>query len=136
LRQPGADLGKDSRCYSFVIRYRPCSSFPQPFVSSDYVAASTAKHNSTGVPRRPAYGYLWWLTQTNTGQDAFVASGLGSQLIYVVPKLDLITAMASSSSVTGGSLRLINDVVLPAASIMPSPPTCIARLGGTLSDFR
>jgi CubicO group peptidase (beta-lactamase class C family) len=98
-------------------------------VSSDYVADSTIKHNDTGMPRRPAYGYLWWLTQTRTGQDAFVAAGIGSQLIYVVPRLDLVIAMASSSSVAGGSVPFVNDVVLPAASITPGPPTCIARLG-------
>lgn len=105
-------------------------------VSSDYVANSTMKHNDTGNPRRPAYGYLWWLTHTNTGQDAFVASGLGGQLIYVVPKLDLVIAMASSSSVNGGSVRFINDILLPAASHAPDSPACIARLGGALSDFR
>ena len=105
-------------------------------MSSDYVANSTAKHNDGGTPVRAAYGYLWWLKQTKTGLDAFLAAGTGSQLIYVVPKLDLVIAMASSSSVTGGSARFVNDVVLSAASVTPSPPTCIARLGGALSDFR
>lgn len=97
-------------------------------VSSDYVADSTAKHNDGGAPTGAAYGYLWWVTQTRTGLDAFFAAGLGSQLIYVVPKFDLVMAMVSSSSITGGSVRFINDVVLPAASITPSPPTCIAQL--------
>lgn len=94
-------------------------------VSSDYVADSTAKHNDGGAPTGAAYGYLWWLTQTKTGQDAFFAAGTGSQLIYVVPQLDLVLAMASSSSLTGGSVRFVNDVVLPAAS---KTPTCIAEL--------
>jgi CubicO group peptidase (beta-lactamase class C family) len=97
-------------------------------VSGDYVADSTTKHNDTGIPTRPAYGYLWWLTQTKTGLDAFLAGGLGSQLIYVVPKLDLVMVMASSSSIAGGSVGFVNDVVLPAASNMSSPPSCIARL--------
>jgi CubicO group peptidase (beta-lactamase class C family) len=105
-------------------------------VSSDYVADSTMKHIDTGNPRRPAYGYLWWLTHTKTGQDAFVASGLGSQLIYVVPQLDLVIAMASSSSVNGGGVRFVNDILLPAASHAPGSPACIAQLGGALSDFR
>jgi CubicO group peptidase (beta-lactamase class C family) len=98
-------------------------------VSSDYVADSTARHNDGGAPTGAAYGYLWWLKQTSIGQDAFFAAGTGSQLIYLVPKLDLVMAMASSSSVTGGSVRFVNDVVLPAASITPGPSKCIARLG-------
>jgi CubicO group peptidase (beta-lactamase class C family) len=101
----------------------------QQILSSDYVADSTAMHNDGGAPTGAAYGYLWWLKQTSTGQDAFFAAGTGSQLIYVVPKLDLVLAMASSSSVTGGSVRFVNDVILPAASITPGPPMCIARLG-------
>jgi CubicO group peptidase (beta-lactamase class C family) len=97
-------------------------------VSSDYVADSTARHNDGGAPTGAAYGYLWWLKQTSTGQDAFFAAGTGSQLIYVLPRLDLVMAMASSSSIAGGSQRFVNDVVLPAASITPSPPTCTGPL--------
>lgn len=102
----------------------------QQIVSSDYVADSTARHSDGGAPNRAAatYGYLWWLKQTGTGLDAFFAAGTGSQLIYVVPKLDLVVAMASSSNLTGGSLHFVNDVVLPAASMSASPPTCIGPL--------
>ena len=105
-------------------------------VSSDYVADSTSKHSDGGPPVRAAYGYLWWLKQTKTGLDAFFAAGIGGQLIYVVPKLDLVVAIASSSDLLGGSVRFVNNVVLSATSITPSPPTCIARLGGVLSDYR
>jgi CubicO group peptidase (beta-lactamase class C family) len=97
-------------------------------VSSDYVADSTAKHNDGGAPTGAAYGYLWWLKQTKTDPDAFFAAGSGSQLIYVVPKFDLVMAMASSSNITGGNVRFVNDVVLPAASVTPSSPTCIGQL--------
>lgn len=96
-------------------------------VSSDYVADSTTKHADGGAPVRAAYGYLWWLTQTRTGLDAFFAAGTGSQLIYVVPKLDLVIAMASSSNITGGSMRFVNEIALPAASATPSGTTCIAQ---------
>jgi len=97
-------------------------------VSSDYVADSTAKHNDAGDPTRVGYGYLWWVTQTKAGLDAFFAAGTGSQLIYVVPKLDLIVAITSSPRITGGSVRFVNDVALPAASDTSVPPTCIAHL--------
>jgi CubicO group peptidase (beta-lactamase class C family) len=96
-------------------------------VSSDYVDDSTTKHNDGGFPTDAAYGYLWWVTQTKTGLDAFFAAGIGSQLIYVVPRLDLIVAVASSR-ITGGSVRFVNDVVLPAASDAFAPSNCVDRL--------
>ncbi len=102
----------------------------QQIVSSDYVANSTARHNDGGPPSKAgaAYGYLWWVKQTSTGLDAFFASGKDSQIIYVVPELDLVVAMASSSDIAGGSVHFVNNVVLPAASISASPPTCIGPL--------
>jgi CubicO group peptidase (beta-lactamase class C family) len=96
-------------------------------VSSSYVADSTTKHSDGGAPVNAAYGYLWWLRQTKTGLDAFFASGRGSQLIYVVPELDLVMAMASSSSIPGGSRRFVDDVVLPAVSNGSSPATCMGQ---------
>ncbi len=102
----------------------------QQIVSSDYVANSTAKHNDGGPPSKvgAAYGYLWWLKQTSTALDAFFASGKDGQIIYVVPELDLVVAMASSSDIAGGSVRFVNDVILPTTSIGAGPPTCIASL--------
>jgi CubicO group peptidase (beta-lactamase class C family) len=106
-------------------------------VSSSYVLDSTAKHNNGGPPvRAAAYGYLWWLKQTETGLDAFFASGKGGQLIYIVPKLDLVVALVSSSDISGGSVHFANNIVLPAANLTVSPRTCGARLGTTYSDFR
>jgi CubicO group peptidase (beta-lactamase class C family) len=105
-------------------------------VSSNYVLDSTAKHNDGGPPvRAGAYGYLWWLKQTETGLDAFFASGSGGQLIYIVPKLDLVVALVSSG-ISGGSVTFANKVVLPAANLTGSPRTCSARVGTTYSDFR
>jgi CubicO group peptidase (beta-lactamase class C family) len=101
----------------------------QQIVSSDYVADSTAKHNDGGPPTHAAYGYLWWVRPTAAGLDAFFAAGHGSQLIYVVPKLDLVVAMASESSLTGGSSGFVNDVVLPVAATLPKSLTCNASLG-------
>jgi CubicO group peptidase (beta-lactamase class C family) len=97
-------------------------------VSSDYVADSTSKHSDGGSPVKAAYGYLWWVTRTRTGLNAYSASGTGSQIIYVVPKLDLVIAMASNFSVKGGSMRFVNEVVLPAVSAASHTPSCIARL--------
>jgi CubicO group peptidase (beta-lactamase class C family) len=98
-------------------------------VSNDYVVDSTTKHNDGGPPVHAAYGYFWWTKKTKTDLDAFFAAGSGSQLIYVVPKLDLVAALAAGPSLPGGSVEFVNDIVLPAATTMPSAPMCIARLG-------
>jgi CubicO group peptidase (beta-lactamase class C family) len=101
----------------------------QQIVSKEYVADSTAKHNDGGRPTHSAYSYLWWTKRTKTGRNAFFAAGSGSQLIYVVPKLELVAALAAESSVPEGSVEFVNDVVLPAATTLPSAPACIAQLG-------
>ncbi|MBR0716827.1 serine hydrolase [Bradyrhizobium liaoningense] len=100
----------------------------EQIVSGEYVADSISKHNDGGAPVKTAYGYLWWVTHTGAGLDAFFAAGKGSQIIYVVPRLDLVVTVTSLSSVPGGSVRFVNDVLLPAASDASTPPTCIARL--------
>jgi CubicO group peptidase (beta-lactamase class C family) len=93
-------------------------------VSEDFVRDSTAKHNDGGAPVNAAYGYLWWIT-TKTDPDAFFAAGHNSQLIYVVPKRDLVVAVAAES-IPGGSVSFANDVVLP--DLANSSTQCLARL--------
>jgi CubicO group peptidase (beta-lactamase class C family) len=97
-------------------------------IASDaFVLDSTAKHNEGGPPTHAAYGYLWWVEKTKTGLDAFFAAGSGSQLIYVVPKLDLVAAV-SAESIPGGSVSFVNDVVLPAAAASLDSSPCLAGL--------
>src|SRR6185437_15881385 len=98
-------------------------------VSDAYVQDSTTRHSDGGPPVKVAgYGYQWWVSQTRSGADAFFASGYKSQLIYVVPKLDLVVAV-SANSVLGGSEKLIADVVLPAVADRAGMAPCIAQLG-------
>jgi len=95
-------------------------------VSEQYVHDSTTKHNDGGPPvRDAAYGYLWWLRKTNTGEDAFFAAGIHSQLIYVVPKRDLVIAM-SAETIPGGSQRYIDETVMPGVASLPDSAKCIA----------
>ncbi|HYA73447.1 MAG TPA: serine hydrolase, partial [Roseiarcus sp.] len=98
----------------------------QQIVSSAFVRDSLAKHNEGGLPVNAAYGYLWWIGKTKTGDDAFFAAGQNDQLIYVVPKRDLVVALAADS-VPGGGVNLVNDFVLPAEAGLPASAPCIAR---------
>jgi CubicO group peptidase (beta-lactamase class C family) len=95
-------------------------------VSESFVEDSIANHNASGIPARPAYGYLWWVKADRKGRDAFFAAGVGSQLIYVAPELDLVIAMASASSVKGGSTTFIKEIVLPAIKALATTPQCIS----------
>jgi CubicO group peptidase (beta-lactamase class C family) len=70
---------------------------------------------------------------TKAGHDAFFAAGHKSQLIYVVPELDLVVAVAAES-IPGGSVGFVNDLVLPAeAELAPSAP-CVARIEQALPE--
>jgi len=101
-------------------------------VSEDFVRDSTAKHNEGGPPVHGAYGYFWWVS-TKTDLDAFFAAGHNSQLIYVVPKRNLV-AVVAAESIPGGSVNFVNNVVLPAEGAMPRSEPCVARLGSGPSD--
>lgn len=68
----------------------------QHIVSEAYVAESTHQHSAGGWPIFWPYGYLWWLTHHENTQ-AFMASGFGSKLIYVIPELDLVVATIAST---------------------------------------
>ncbi len=94
-------------------------------VSAAFVRNSTTKQSEGGPPSNTAYGYFWWISKTSTGEDAFFAAGQNDQLVYVVPRRDLVVALAAES-IPGGGTRLLNDVVLPAAGEKSAP--CLARL--------
>jgi CubicO group peptidase (beta-lactamase class C family) len=66
-------------------------------ISSDWVAASLAKHS---VVNGIDYGYLWWRQWLNVnGQriDGIAAKGNGGQRIYLWPTLDMVVV------ITGGN---------------------------------
>lgn len=72
-------------------------------VPAEWVAAATTEQssgaNATGVNLGQAgYGYLWWVTEVG-GLPAFFALGLGSQMLYVVPALDLVIVATTSNAI-------------------------------------
>ncbi len=95
-------------------------------VSKTFVRDSTTRQNDGGPPNNRPYGYFWWINRTKTGLDAFFAAGQDDQLVYVVPKLDLVVAL-SAESIPGGSMSLVNDIVLPAEAGLPASAPCVAR---------
>jgi CubicO group peptidase (beta-lactamase class C family) len=93
-------------------------------VSEAFVADSTAKHNDGGPPVNIGYGYLWWVEPDDASPRAFLAAGMGSQLISVSPERGLVVAMASESSVPGGSRSLLKTILAPAVLSLPSARGC------------
>ena len=93
-------------------------------VSDAFVADATRKHNDGGPPVDAAYGYLWWVEANDSGPNAFLAAGMGSQLIYVAPQLDLVVAMSSAASVPGGSRAFVNTVIIPTVLARAAPRQC------------
>jgi CubicO group peptidase (beta-lactamase class C family) len=99
-------------------------------VSEAFVTESTTKQNDGGPPVNAGYGYLWWIARTKTNLAAFFAAGYGGQAIYVVPKLNVAIAV-KADNIRGGSQNFINDVILPAGTLLPSSTPCVARLASS-----
>jgi len=60
----------------------------EQILSAEWVEDST-RDQVTDVYGRYSYGYHWWITLVD-GVPGFLASGLGGQVIGVVPSLDLV----------------------------------------------
>lgn len=100
----------------------------QQIVPADWIAASTAVQSSGASVTSGAnlgqagYGYFWWVTEA-AGYPAFFALGYGSQVIYVVPDLDLVAVglVAEPNVDLQQAPRVIfEQLVVPAALAGPS----------------
>ncbi|BCL80539.1 penicillin-binding protein [Ktedonobacteria bacterium brp13] len=64
--------------------------------SPEYHALTTQQANAGGPPVQETYGYLWWVTNY-LGYHTYFASGIGGQIIAVVPELDLVVVILSAN---------------------------------------
>lgn len=64
-------------------------------IPQDWITQSTSVH-AKGESDKGQYGYQWWIW-TFGGHDVYYALGYAGQFIFVVPDLNLVTAIASES---------------------------------------
>jgi CubicO group peptidase (beta-lactamase class C family) len=79
-------------------------------VPAEWVKTSVQKHVTTG--ERLDYGYQWWVYPA---LDAYTARGRGGQLIFVVPRLDMVVVFTATMDGDGALLDLIEKYIVSAA---------------------
>ncbi len=89
LKLPARDLAKLGYLYLNGGRWDGTQVVP-----ADYVRASTQPQSDPGTGDQ--YGYQWWINDSY-GYHTFRAQGYGGQLIYVIPKLDLVVVITSDA---------------------------------------
>lgn len=109
LRLPARDLAKIGFLYLNEGRWDG-----EQIVPADYVRNSTTPGDkSTGS--RDWYGWQWWIAR-DSGPRAYSARGYGTQVIEVVPGLDLVTVVTGDPEVPrGDGHTLVSTFVVPAA---------------------
>jgi Cu-Zn family superoxide dismutase len=108
----------------------------QQIVPAAWVATSTTQHSSGTSPAgvnlgQTSYGYLWWVTEV-AGYPAYFGLGYGSQVLYVVPGLDLVAvALVAEPNVElqQNPIPLIEELVVPAALVGPAAPDTTEVVG-------
>ncbi len=96
----------------------------QQIVSEDYVRDATTKHNDGGPPVNAGYGYQWWIRDTDP--PAFFAAGKNGQVIYVIPKDNLVLAVSADHR-PWESQKYFRDVVAPIAAKLSRSALCTAQ---------
>ncbi len=98
----------------------------QQLVPADWVRASVAKH--VEARRELEYGYQWWRYPP---LDAYMARGLGAQLIFVIPNLELVAVFTAAMPDDKPLHELIENFIVPAvrsSGPLPENPQGVARL--------
>lgn len=67
----------------------------EQLVPADWVQTATSAHVTAGSGTSASdYGYMWWVDEVD-GEQAFMAIGIGGQLVEVVPSLGLVVAVST-----------------------------------------
>ena len=82
----------------------------QQVVPAGWVKTSVEKHVATGGALD--YGYQWW---TYPALDAYTARGRGGQLIFVIPRLDMVVVFTANLNDDKALFDLIEKYIVPAA---------------------
>ena len=104
-------------------------------VPESWVAASFTPRGRSRFSGRQ-YGYGWWIREL-AGHDVYYAWGYGGQFIFIVPDLELVVAMTSSSEPgserrghLGALYDMVEEAIIPAVGDLlplPQPPPPGAR---------
>jgi CubicO group peptidase (beta-lactamase class C family) len=96
-------------------------------VSSEWLRDATREQVGTLDRQAPGYGYQFWST-TAHGHAAYAARGYAGQLIEVVPDLQLVVVIQSTSPAdfdtpvepgtaeSGNYMSIVNTIIAPAAT--------------------
>jgi len=75
----------------------------QQLISKNWIQDSISPKMTVPYGQDYSYGYLWWIYgESVLGHKAFFASGSGSQLIVVIPDLDIVYVMRASAELERG----------------------------------
>ena len=75
----------------------------QQVIPINWIQESTTPKMTVPYGQNYSYGYLWWIYGKSVlGHKAFFASGSGSQLIVVIPDLDIVYVMRASAELERG----------------------------------
>lgn len=97
----------------------------QQVISEGWIRESTRDHVQTDDAEGAGYGYLWWLEPVPPSFPGpiLAARGVGSQIAYVAPALDLVVVVTGGNTLNGLDFR-IGELLLrhlgPAAT-EPAP---------------
>jgi CubicO group peptidase (beta-lactamase class C family) len=109
LKLPARDLAKLGYLYLNGGRWDGTQVVP-----ADYVRASTQPQSDPNTGDH--YGYQWWINDSY-GYHTFRAQGYGGQLIYVIPKLDLVVVITSDADQNRNDAgQLVWATIVPAVT--------------------
>lgn len=85
-------------------------------VPAAWITQSTSRYADTDMqaPLLGSYGYLWWLPKPGSGlpavlEDSFTASGVGGQMMTVIPQLDTVIVARGRERPVGKSTLSSNS---------------------------